>query len=439
MRHRNSANLPTSLRWFGNVAYSQRPEKKLRRNQFKIAEFNYLKLPSLSVDLKKGVIDSLMGIFDGFGGGPMKLRALLLGSAASMALTGTGQAADLMVYSSEAADYVRVCEAFGEGYYYIPGTDTCLRIGGYVQFEVTFFADKVAIGEEEDHETNWISTTEANLQFEARSQTDWGDLIAYIELEGAFDSGGDTGDAFFTETYINLGALTVGRTQSFFDYGGGYTLSGLDDGLGDGTGFTDNKVNQIQLAWDFDQLGLVVAVEDPRTRASDWLDCASCAGDIPDLVAGLTFGFGSVSGQVAFLYADWGAPSPDNVWGVQGGFEIEEIFGTDMLKLAATYLESGGGEVWGVLGSYEHFWTSMVSSALTVRYDDTSGSGGFFDGPVGCGCENVGVAFDTKIWPVENFLIAGEVGWFQKDPTAFANNKDTLVGRIRLERQFNTD
>ncbi len=63
----------------------------------------------------------------------MKLKSLLFGSAAILA-AGTGaQAADLP--TAEPVEYVRICDAFGTGYFYIPGTDTCLRIGGRVRAE----------------------------------------------------------------------------------------------------------------------------------------------------------------------------------------------------------------------------------------------------------------------------------------------------------------
>ncbi len=63
----------------------------------------------------------------------MKLKSLLFGSAAVIA-AGTGaQAADLPIV--EPVEYVRICDAFGSGYYYIPGTDTCLRVAGRVRIE----------------------------------------------------------------------------------------------------------------------------------------------------------------------------------------------------------------------------------------------------------------------------------------------------------------
>ncbi|MCZ7642006.1 MAG: porin [Pseudorhodoplanes sp.] len=30
-------------------------------------------------------------------------------------------------------EYVKVCSLYGAGFYYIPGTDTCIKIGGFVR------------------------------------------------------------------------------------------------------------------------------------------------------------------------------------------------------------------------------------------------------------------------------------------------------------------
>ena len=62
----------------------------------------------------------------------MKLvKALLLGSTAGLCAVAAGaQAADLPVQKAAPVEYVRVCTAQGAGFFYIPGTDTCLRIGG---------------------------------------------------------------------------------------------------------------------------------------------------------------------------------------------------------------------------------------------------------------------------------------------------------------------
>ncbi len=65
----------------------------------------------------------------------MKIKSLLLGSAAVMAAASTAQAADAIVVEPEPVEYVRVCDMYGAGYFYIPGTETCLKFGGYVQLD----------------------------------------------------------------------------------------------------------------------------------------------------------------------------------------------------------------------------------------------------------------------------------------------------------------
>ncbi len=56
----------------------------------------------------------------------MKIKSLLLGSAAAMAVATTGaSAADaIIVAEPEPVEYVRVCDAFGSGYFSLQGTDT---------------------------------------------------------------------------------------------------------------------------------------------------------------------------------------------------------------------------------------------------------------------------------------------------------------------------
>jgi hypothetical protein len=57
------------------------------------------------------------------------VKSLVLGSAAALAVMGGAQAADLPV-KAKAVEYVRICSLYGAGFYYIPGTDTCIKLGG---------------------------------------------------------------------------------------------------------------------------------------------------------------------------------------------------------------------------------------------------------------------------------------------------------------------
>ena len=63
------------------------------------------------------------------------IRNLILNSVATLAVVGGAQAADLPV-KAKAVEYVKVCSLYGAGFYYIPGTDTCIRLGGYLRADV---------------------------------------------------------------------------------------------------------------------------------------------------------------------------------------------------------------------------------------------------------------------------------------------------------------
>src|SRR5215470_12639389 len=63
------------------------------------------------------------------------IKSLVLGSAAGIIAMSGAQAADLPI-KAKAVEYVRVCSLYGAGFYYMPGTDTCIKLGGYLRFDM---------------------------------------------------------------------------------------------------------------------------------------------------------------------------------------------------------------------------------------------------------------------------------------------------------------
>ncbi len=63
------------------------------------------------------------------------IKSLILGSAAGLVAMSGAQAADLPV-KAKAVEYVKVCSLYGAGFYYIPGTDTCIKLGGYLRVDM---------------------------------------------------------------------------------------------------------------------------------------------------------------------------------------------------------------------------------------------------------------------------------------------------------------
>src|SRR5882724_11741888 len=65
------------------------------------------------------------------------VKSLILGSAAGLLAMSGAQAAVLPV-KAKAVEYVRICSLYGAGFFYIPGTDTCIKLGGYLRVDTTF-------------------------------------------------------------------------------------------------------------------------------------------------------------------------------------------------------------------------------------------------------------------------------------------------------------
>ncbi len=61
------------------------------------------------------------------------VKGILLGSGAALLTVASAQAADLPTRKAAPVEYVRICDAYGAGFFYIPGTETCLKIGGRVR------------------------------------------------------------------------------------------------------------------------------------------------------------------------------------------------------------------------------------------------------------------------------------------------------------------
>jgi len=143
----------------------------------------------------------------------MNIKSLLLGSAAALAAVSGAQAADAIVAAEpEPLEYVRVCDAFGTGYFYIPGTETCLKIGGYVRFQVDGRSDD-DFGGEGGYRTN----TRGQVAVEAKNDTEFGTLASKITVRANNNSAST--DFFLEETYLQLGGLRVGYFYNYFDNG----------------------------------------------------------------------------------------------------------------------------------------------------------------------------------------------------------------------------
>src|SRR5712691_7590189 len=167
------------------------------------------------------------------------VRALLLGSAAGLVSLGAAQAADMPV-KAKPVQYVKICSLYGDGFYYIPGTDTCLKMGGFlrVQAEYNAGAGAIAVGngttEAPQARFDRASTNDVNyrtravLSWDVRQQTEYGVLRTYIRAGIQVTTPVDTegGAVYWDRAFLQFAGFTVGKTLSFFDlfnYAGAYS------------------------------------------------------------------------------------------------------------------------------------------------------------------------------------------------------------------------
>lgn len=117
-----------------------------------------------------------------------------------------------MLPDPEPVQYLRACDVMGAGFIQLPQSDVCLKIGGYVSYEVSAGAD-VYTGE---RRKSWGQHTKAKLNADARSETELGSLNTFFEIETNFTDGTDEGASFSAAT-IELGGLLIGASDSQFD------------------------------------------------------------------------------------------------------------------------------------------------------------------------------------------------------------------------------
>ncbi|WP_416408459.1 porin [Agrobacterium rosae] len=173
----------------------------------------------------------------------MNIKSLLIGSAAALAAVSGAQAADAIVAAEpEPLEYVRVCDAFGTGFFYIPGTETCLKFNGYVRFQ-TDFNRGTGFGVNSNGRTSdWNSFTRAQFEVDTKTDTELGALRGFIGFRGNAEGGSAASSSVFVDqAFIELGGLKVGKFYSWWDD----DLSGETDVLSSNTLF-----NSIRYTYD---------------------------------------------------------------------------------------------------------------------------------------------------------------------------------------------
>ena len=162
----------------------------------------------------------------------MKLmKSLFFGSAAGLAVISGAQAADLPL-KAKAVEYVKICSLYGAGFYYIPGTDTCIKLGGYLRSDLGVNTNAIfggntsgPAGAQNRFSNAFTWRSRADLTIDTRTATEYGVVRTYMETAFSWTSGGYAGSATGATTYnaapagaSGNGAVSGGQLGVYFAF-----------------------------------------------------------------------------------------------------------------------------------------------------------------------------------------------------------------------------
>ncbi|MFZ4532765.1 MAG: porin, partial [Alsobacter sp.] len=270
-------------------------------------------------------------------------------TGAAILVSAGAQAADLPSRKAAPVEYVRVCSTHGTGFFYIPGTETCIRIGGRARYEFQY-SQPYSRG---DSTTG--SRALGRIFLDARTATEFGLLRTFIRYDvsrriGTVYSGTSariatafvgTGVDFnglaqtqvvLERAFVQLGGLLAGRSSSYFGfYQGDLEFVGTTAGLSSSNDLTNLLAYTASFGGGF---SATLSIESAMETRNGIVNTTSAIG----LPAGV--------GAPAFAYAGSGVPD------VVGVLRYDDAWGTAQLSGVVTQVRAVGlTPVTGVVGS----------------------------------------------------------------------------------------
>jgi hypothetical protein len=394
----------------------------------------------------------------------MKLRTLLLGAGAVLSASAGANAADLAI-AVEPIDYVKVCDAFGVGYWYIPGTDTCVKVGGYVRLDVWVYdTDKVGnyfnvanyltgattptadpsnplsqssgavagyLYAQDEYSQSWEMKTQASVNFNSRSMSDLGVIATSFDLTVDSNNNNLEGTAktvYFDGGYGAIGPVMFGWTESTFDPGDGYTY--------DGAVRSDQKTDQVRFSYMLGSWGIMLGLEDPRDR---YEGPTNATGNYPDIVLAVTGAVGGLDlrGAVAITDRTSGTGWAANL-AATAELGAVDIKGTVAYSDNAKSFTGGTNCSMTFSGGTWHgcddgqWWSGFLSAAVAISGNiKLAGTVSYQDGPTSDDGELV-AAGGVCYYPTARSEIGAEL--LYSDPQ---EGDSEVGGHLRFKTHFN--
>ena len=363
----------------------------------------------------------------------MNIKSLLLGSAAALLAVSGARAADAVVVAEpEPAEYVKICDVYGAGYFYIPGTETCLRIGGYLRYDIGL-GDREGTTNVRDVQTGKLQDTywkRGRFAFKTWTgqETELGTLKTYTETRFDFsNSSGDQKGALNSAisngvsvnfAWIQLGGLRVGKDESAFNTFIGYAGNVIDDTL---VGYGRFDTNLISYTFDAGN-GFSAIVSLEQGDKAYTIDSY-----VPHIVGGVkyTAGWGDIIGVVAYdsnyekvagkVRLDVKATDQIDLW-VMGAYGDEDFAQNGGL----TYYKQWNGN-WAVFGGGTYKFNEKTSFNVQASYDEG---------------KTFGLAANIAHQLVPGFTVTAEVDYYNVGNSKYHAKTDGVGGILRFQRDF---
>ncbi|MFQ3459691.1 porin [Bradyrhizobium sp. UFLA01-814] len=144
----------------------------------------------------------------------MKLTKSLISSAGMFAAAGA-QAADLPM-KAKPVEYAKVCPLYGAGFYYIPGTETCIKLGGYLRVWTGLrsnyaagTADSGLGGAQNRLSNSYTMRSQGLLNIDTRTATEYGLLRTFFAGAMRWTTGGYSGQGNGSTVYQSIGGISA--------------------------------------------------------------------------------------------------------------------------------------------------------------------------------------------------------------------------------------
>ncbi len=312
-------------------------------------------------------------------------RTLILSSAAGLiALSGGAQAADLPV-KAKAVEYVRICSLYGAGFFYIPGTDTCIKIGGYLRVDTTFNggahgspAWNSDLGQGNRFRDYFVSRSRMALTIDTRTATEYGVVRTFGQGDFQFNNfGGGTnnpsslssfnanllstaGGGYVAVEYvfIQFAGFTFGKSSSAYSTPWNGFPGNINASLLGGNN-TDTGVNNIQYTADFGNgVSATIGLDDPTV----WDRTSVYNLSIPGAIGANGTGSNAYAGT--HMPEIVGRIRVDQAWGLfQVSGALHEVSGS-YNTLGAGSVPTSASEI---SGHPDTKWGGAVMAALQIK------------------------------------------------------------------------